>query len=208
MLATAVSGFAISFGLIVAIGPQNAFVLRQGLRRRHVAVVASACFLSDGLLIALGVGGAGAVFALDPLLGSVMTWIGIAFITAYGGLALKAAIRPHALDPEASGAPPGAGRSARAALATALAFTWLNPHAYIDTLVLIGGVSSQVEPGLRPAFAGGAIAASALWFYGLGFGAGRFAGVFESPRAWRLLDVVIALVMWSIAGILARAQFA
>lgn len=206
MLAAAISGFAISIGLIVAIGPQNAFVLRQGLRRRHVGVVSTACFVSDGLLIALGVGGAGALFALDPVLKSTMTWIGIAFIAVYGAFALKAAIRPAALDPQASGAPPGAGSSARAALATALAFTWLNPHAYVDTLVLIGGVSAQYEAGLRPAFAVGAVLGSAVWFYGLGFGAGRLAGYFESPRTWRLLDLGIALTMWSIAALLARAQ--
>lgn len=198
------AGFALSFGLIVAIGPQNAFVLRQGLRREHVLAVASVCFFSDGLLIAIGVGGAGPLFALNPLLRAVMTWIGILFIAGYGLVAFRAALRPQALDPDASGAPKGAGRTAKAAVLTALAFTWLNPHAYLDTLVLIGGVSAHYDAALdRLAFGVGAVAASAVWFYGLGFGAMRLARFFESRRAWRALDIAIGLVMGTIAASLA-----
>ncbi len=203
------AGFALSFGLIVAIGPQNAFVLRQGLRRSHVLAVTSVCFLSDGLLIAIGVGGAGTLFALNPLLRSVMTWIGILFIAGYGLFAFRSALHPQALDPEATGTPAGAGRTAKAAVLTALAFTWLNPHAYLDTLVLIGGVSAHYGSAAeRLAFGLGALMGSAVWFYGLGFGAMRLAGFFESPRAWRGLDIAIGLVMSVIALSLAWHELA
>ncbi len=203
------AGFALSFGLIVAIGPQNAFVLRQGLRREHVLAVTSVCFLSDGLLIAIGVGGAGTLFALNPLLGSGMTWIGTLFIAGYGLMAFRSALRPQALEPEATDPPAGAGRTAKTAVLTALAFTWLNPHAYLDTLVLIGGVSAHYGTAAeRLAFGIGALTGSAVWFYGLGFGATRLARFFESPRAWRGLDIAIGIVMSAIALSLAWHELA
>ncbi len=193
----------ISIGLIMAIGPQNAFVLRQGIRRQHVFPVVSACFLSDAFLICLGVGGTGALFALNLHLKIAMTSVGIIFITIYGGLAFRAALRPVALDPDASGAPKGSGQSAKAAVLTVLAFTWLNPHTYVDTLVLIGGISSQYDAGWgRLSFGVGAVLGSALWFLTLGFGAGRLAPLFESPRAWSILDTLIGIVMWTIAFML------
>lgn len=199
--AIAIQGFALSLGLIIAIGPQNAFVLRQGLKRRHVGAVASFCFLSDALLIGIGVGGAASLFALNPLLETVMTWVGIAFIVGYGALALRAAMQPAALHPDA--ADTGKGElTRRAALGIAAAFTWLNPHAYVDTQVLIGGVATGYEFPDKLAFFLGAVAGSAVWFYGLGYGARRMSGFFASPRAWRMLDLGIAAVMWIIAGLL------
>lgn len=195
-----IQGMVISIGLIMAIGPQNAFVLRQGIRRQHVFTVVSACFLSDAFLISMGVAGMGALFALNPYLKFAMTGVGITFITIYGGLAFRAALRPTALDPEASGAPKGSGQSAKAAMLTVLAFTWLNPHTYVDTLVLIGGISSQYDSDPdRLSFAIGAVAGSAMWFLTLGYGAGRLAPIFESQRAWRILDAIIGTVMWTIA---------
>lgn len=158
----AIQGFAVSFGLIVAIGPQNVFVLRQGLRRRHVFAVTTVCFVSDASLIAIGVGGAGTLFALDPVLRTVMVWAGILFIFGYGALAFHSALRPKALDP-GHAAPPGSGSTAHAAILAALAFTWLNPHAYVDTLVLIGGVSAQYDMlAGRAAFGIGAVLGSAV----------------------------------------------
>jgi len=200
--AVLLQGFALSLGLIVAIGPQNALVLRQGLKRRHVGAVASFCFISDALLIGIGVGGAASLFALHPLLETVMTWVGLAFIVGYGALSLRAALKPDALHPEAAGN--GQGElSLRTALGVAAAFTWLNPHAYVDTQILIGGVAAGYAPPDKLAFFLGAVAGSAVWFYGLGYGARQMSGFFESPRAWRMLDLGIAAVMWIIAGLLA-----
>ena len=206
--AVLVKGFALSFGLIVAIGPQNALVLRQGLRRRHVLAVTSVCFASDSFLIAVGVAGAGTVFALNPVLERVMTWVGITFITGYGLFSFRAAFKPQAITPAdmEAAARTSAGRGLKAAVVTALAFTYLNPHVYVDTMVLIGGVSAQYPAGDKLAFLVGAVCASAVWFYGLGFGARTLAPLFEKPAAWRVLDVGVGLIMLAIAGTLAAGR--
>lgn len=194
-LAAGLTGFLIGLGLIVAIGAQNAFVLRQGLLRQHVLAVATVCALADALLIAAGVGGLGTLVAASPLLMRLTAWAGAAFLAAYG---LRAAWR--ALHPSALKAAQDSGEAGLAAtLAAALAFTFLNPHVYLDTVVLVGSLSAQFEGSARIAYAIGAMAASALWFYGLAYGARLLAPVFARPTAWRVLDGLIALVMGVIA---------
>ncbi len=195
MLAAFATGFGTGFTLILAIGAQNAFVLRQGLMRLHVFAICLVCALSDAVLIAAGVAGMGTIASMAPWLLDALTWGGAVFLFVYGALSLRRALRPGALRAAASGA-----TSRGRALATALAFTWLNPHVYLDTVALIGAVSTQFAGRpLKAAFAAGAMTASFVFFFGLGYGARLLAPVFERPRAWAVLDTAIALVMWSIA---------
>jgi L-lysine exporter family protein LysE/ArgO len=238
-LTTVLAGLGLGFSLIVAIGAQNLFVLRQGLRREHVFAVAAICAVSDLALIVVGVSGIGAVLQAVPWLVDVVRWAGAAFLVAYGVLAARRAIRPTGAalvatagrggaerrletpDSAAAGSrdasPPAApldrqmaaagsrDRSPSAALldrrgtlaaavGTCLALTWLNPHVYLDTVFLLGSVAST-HGDQRWAFALGAGAASLIWFFGLAYGARLLGGVLGSPRAWRILDGVIAVVM-------------
>lgn len=188
-------GFATSLALIVAIGAQNAFVLRQGLARRHVLPVVLVCALSDALLISLGVAGLGRWVQEHPVLITVTRWGGAAFLVAYGTLAARRAMSPHMLSLQ--GAAVG---DLRAALAACLAFTYLNPHCWLDTVVLLGSISAQQPEGLRTVFGAGAASASAVWFFSLGYGARLLAPLFTRPAAWRVLDAAIALVMFAIAA--------
>ena len=191
---SALAGFALGLSLIVAIGAQNAFVLRQGLRREHIVPVIAVCALSDAVLILLGVAGAGAVFEALPWLIAVVRWVGFAFLLVYGLLAARRAIRPgRMVAAEGDGA-----RSLLAVVGTTLALTWLNPHVYLDTVVLLGSISSTHGDG-RWAFAAGATVASILWFTALGLGARLLAPLFARPVAWRVLDAVIAVVMIALA---------
>lgn len=191
-------GYLLSFGLILAIGAQNAFVLRQGLRREHVFAVALTCGLSDAALIAAGVAGFAALTASLPWLGPALRWGGAAFLVAYGARAFLAAWRGgEHLDPATA----GPQRLLRV-LATCLALTWLNPHVYLDTLMLLGSVSAQYGAA-RWAFGAGATAASISFFFALAYGARILAPLFARPGAWRVLDVVIGAVMWIIAAQLA-----
>ncbi len=198
LLAVAGEGFLLGASLIVAIGAQNAFVLRQGLQRRHVLAVVLTCALSDALLIAAGVGGLGSLVRRLPGLLAAVTMLGVGFLTGYGLLAARRAWRGEVLEPSA-----GEGQTPSAALVTCLALTFLNPHVYLDTVVLIGAVSARYVPPTNIAFGAGAAAASALWFFGLGYGARVVAPLFARPAAWRLLDASIAIVMWVIAARLA-----
>jgi L-lysine exporter family protein LysE/ArgO len=193
--APALQGFALGASLIVAIGAQNAFVLRQGLLRRHVFVVATICFLSDAVLIAAGVAGIGALIQAAPGALGAVTLAGAAFLAVYGVLAARRALHPGRLE-----AASAAGGSLGRAVATALALTFLNPHVYLDTVVLLGGLSARFAGVERVAFGGGAAAASCAWFYGLGYGSRLLAPRFARRTAWRVLDAAIALVMWSIAA--------
>ncbi len=197
----AAEGFALGASLIIAIGAQNAFVLRQGLARAHVFLVAGLCSLADAGLIALGAGGFAALVAALPALAAVAAWGGALFLFAYGARALLGALRPGRL--EADG---GAVRGAWKAVTLTLAVSLLNPHVYLDTVVLIGSVAAQLAAGERLAFALGAMAASFAWFFGLALGARRLAPLFARPIAWRILDLAIAGVMWSIAGALVFDQ--
>ena len=194
----AVAGFLTGLSLILAIGAQNAFVLRQGLRREHVAAVVAVCALSDAVLIAAGVTGFGLLAARLPGLGEGMRWAGVAFLLAYGALRFRAALRGgEALRPsEGAGAPLGR------VLATCLLLTWANPHVYLDTVVLLGSIAAQHDPH-RAAFGLGAMAASGVFFSALGFGARLLAPVFARPAAWVVLEVVVGLTMWAIAAGLA-----
>ncbi len=197
MIGALVAGFFVSLSLIAAIGAQNAFVLRQGIRREHVGWVVLACAISDAVLIAAGVAGFGAVSARVPWVGDVMRWGGVLFLLVYGALRFRAAWQGgEALRP-ASNAPAALGR----VLATCLLLTWANPHVYLDTLVLLGAVSAQYAPHGR-AFGVGAVAASACFFAALGYGARLLAPVMARPRAWVVLEVLVGLTMWTIAAAL------
>lgn len=190
-------GFAASAALIVAIGAQNAFVLRQGLRREHVGAVVAVCALSDLLLITFGVAGLGALVQRHAGLLLAARWGGAAFLALYGLFAARRALSPHVL--AAAG---GAALSRRQAVLACLGFTYLNPHCWLDTVVLIGSLSAQQPDGARDAFGAGAAAASVVWFTALGYGARLLAPVFARPAAWRVLDGGIAAVMWSLAAAL------
>lgn len=187
-------GLALGFSLILAIGAQNAFVLRQGLRREHVLAVVLACALSDALLIAVGVTGMGRLAQAAPWFAPLMRYGGAGFLIWYGAASLRAAWRGGAAMPAAA----EGGRSLGATLVTCLALTWLNPHVYLDTVVLIGSVSAQY--GDRLGFGLGAGMASFVFFFGLGYGARLLAPLLARPGAWRLLDSAIGLVMWTIAA--------
>ncbi len=192
------AGFGLGFGLILAIGAQNAFVLRQGLRREHVLAVCLACALSDAVLIAAGVAGMGWIAEALPWLRPVMTWGGAAFLAVYGGLSFRRALGPpEALEAARSGSA-GLGRT----LLTCLALTWLNPHVYLDTLILLGSVATEFGAA-RPVFGLGAMTASFVFFFALGYGARLLAPVFARPAAWRGLDGLVGVVMWAIAARLA-----
>ena len=201
-LLAAASGLALGLGLIVAIGAQNAFVLRQGLRLEHVTAVVAVCAASDLALIAAGVLGAGAALSRVPWLIPAVCFAGAAFLLAYGLLAARRALRPGALVPDAAGARTGLAVT----VATCLALTWLNPHVYLDTVVLLGSMSSTYGDH-RWEFAAGAGVASLLWFTGLGYGARLLRPVFARPAAWRVLDAVIAAVMGALGVSLAVRGF-
>jgi len=200
-LPAALSGLGLGLSLIIAIGAQNAFVLRQGLRREHVLLVVAICALSDLALIALGVGGGGLLFTALPVLVEVVRWVGAAFLLVYGLFAARRALRPSRLT--ASDESPALTRpSTLAVAATCLALTWLNPHVYLDTVVLLGSVAST-RGEWRWAFGAGAGLGSILWFSALGFGARLLAPLFARPLAWRVLDALIAVVMVALAVMLA-----
>jgi len=195
MSAAVLNGFFTSLALILAIGAQNAFVLRQGILRRHVFWVVLACALSDALLISAGVAGFAGVVTAFPALPRLMALAGAGFLLVYGFLKFRAAWRGG--DAQAVA---GQGTSLRAALATTLALTWLNPHVYLDTLGLIGAVSVQYDSIRdKTGFAGGAIAASFLFFFALGFGARFLAPLMKNPRTWQILDVLIGVLMLYLA---------
>ena len=190
------AGFSLSLSLILAIGAQNAFVLRQGLRGKHVAVVCIACAVSDAILIVLGVTGFRSAIALAPWLRSAMVWAGAAFLVWYGLRSLRAAFAAEdaALVPSTT-----ATVGLRQTLTVCLALTWLNPHVYLDTVLLIGSVSTRFS-GYEAAFSAGAATASVVFFFALGFGAALLRPLFEKPSAWRVLDGAIGLTMWAIAA--------
>ena len=193
-LATGLTGFAAGLALIVAIGAQNAFVLRQGLRREHVGAVVAVCLVADVLLIAAGTLGIGAVVERAPVMLDVLRWAGAAYLLWFAISSFRSAVRPGALQEAPA-------RSRGSVALTAAALTFLNPHVYLDTVVMLGSLANT-HGALRWAFAGGAMAASAVWFAGLGFGARALAGPLGRPTTWRALDVVVGLVMVVIAVVL------
>lgn len=182
-------GFLTSFALIAAIGAQNAFVLRQGIRREHVLAVVSVCAVSDLLLITAGIAGIGAVIAAHPQTVTVAKIGGAAFLFGYGAMAARRALNSASMAPAQNG-------STRliSVLLTCLAMTFLNPHVYLDTVVLLGTLANQ-HADSRWLFGIGAVTASVVWFFSLGFGARRLAGLFATPLTWRILDGLIAVAM-------------
>ncbi|MCW2687857.1 MAG: argO [Mycobacterium sp.] len=182
-------GFITSLTLIAAIGAQNAFVLRQGIRREHVLAVVAVCTVSDVVLIAAGVAGFGALVATYPNIVTLAKIGGAAFLIGYGLLAARRALRPGALTPTGS-----APARLTGVLLTCLAITFLNPHVYLDTVVLLGALANEHHDG-RWLFGIGAVTASAVWFVTLGFGARRLSGLFATPIPWRILDGLIAATM-------------
>ena len=207
MLSPVLAGIGLGFSLIVAIGAQNLFVLRQGLRREHVFVVAAICAISDAALIALGVSGVGLVLHAVPWLIDVVRWAGAAFLVGYGIMAARRAWRPTgqalavtaaeaAVEADGTATPAATATQTRLlpVVATCLALTWLNPHVYLDTVFLLGTVANSHGDD-RWLFAAGAMLASVVWFFGLAYGARLLGRWLSTPRAWRILDAVIALVM-------------
>ncbi|MEW2140406.1 LysE/ArgO family amino acid transporter [Streptomyces sp. NPDC005409] len=203
IIAAALAGFGTGLSLIVAIGAQNAFVLRQGARRHAVLAVVAICAVSDAVLIALGVAGVGAFVTAWPAALTLVALAGGGFLICYGVLAARRVLRP---DPAAAltteGAAPG---SARRAVLTCLAMTWLNPHVYLDTVLLLGSLAAD-RGDLRWAFGVGAGLASLAWFGALGYGARALSGLLARPSAWRVLDGLVAATMVTMGGLLlARA---
>ena len=191
----ALAGYLLSISLIAAIGAQNAYVLRQGLRREHVFAVILACALSDALLMAAGVAGFGLVSARVPWIGDAMLYGGVAFLLVYGALRFRAALRGgEALRPAV-----GVTVPLTQVLATCLVLTWANPHVYLDTVVLIGSLSAQYAPH-QMVFGAGAALGSFSFFLVLGYGARLLAPVFAKPQAWVVLEVIVGCTMWAIAA--------
>ena len=193
-------GLGLGASLIVAIGAQNAFVLRQGLRREQAVLVAAICAGCDALLITLGTAGVGGAIAHLPWLARLMSFLGAGFLFFYGLSAFRRASRPAAL--EIPSAPATRGGIAAAALSVSL----LNPHVYLDTVVLVGGISAQYPVFPRLFFALGAVCASCVWFFSLTLGAAHLAPVFRRPQAWRVLDCGVGIVMWVIACSLVQSS--
>ena len=193
-------GLALSLGLIVAIGAQNAFVLRQGLRREHVGSVVLFCALADAVLIAAGVLGMAQALGQHPNIARVLALAGAAFLAVYGWQALRRARQPQALRAVQTGAAFGLA----SVITQAAAFTLLNPHVYLDTVLLVGSIGAQQPAALQPWFVVGASVASLCWFGLLGFGARWLAPWFARPRAWQVLDGLIGVTMWVLATLLVR----
>lgn len=197
-------GYALGFGLIVAIGAQNAFVLRQGLRREHVGSVVLFCGLADAMLIMAGVFGMGQAIGDRPGLARALALAGAAFLAWYGWKALQRMLQASSLQTGQA----GEGLRWSAAMAQTAAFTLLNPHVYLDTVLLVGGIGAQQATALQGWFVAGASSASITWFSLLGFGARWMAPCFARPRAWQLLDGLIAITMWTLSALMVRHALA
>lgn len=195
MVTAFLEGFGLGLGLIVAIGAQNAFVLRQGLRNQYLFITAFICSISDAALIFFGLFGFGAIVARYPEIISALTWGGAIFIFIYGLGSFRSSLSAKILSLE----PTKEVSGLRNTVFATLAFTWLNPHVYLDTVVLIGSIGTRYDLFNRVLFGTGAMLASIIWFFGLAYGAGKLAPVLEKPVAWRVLDAMIGIIMWWIA---------
>lgn len=193
-------GFFAGLSLIVAIGAQNAFVIRQGLTRQHVFVVVAICALADAALIALGIAGLGAVIQSLPLLLEVVRWFGVAYLTWFGIKSVRSAFKNEVMDTSGDHT-----TSLKKVVAAVLGFTLLNPHVYLDTVILLGSISNQFAED-RWVFGFGAMTASVVWFASIGFGARAASRFMSKPIFWRVLDSLIAVVMFTIALYLAFAK--
>lgn len=186
------TGLLTGLGLIVAIGAQNAFVLRQGIRREHIGTVVVLCAVSDAVLILAGTAGIGALVESFPPILDILRWGGAAYLVWFAVRSFLSALKPSAL----TGQGPGSRSSV---IATTLALTFLNPHVYLDTVVLLGSLANQYGESARWIFAAGAVLGSILWFSGLGYGARMLSGVLSRPRTWQVLDLLIGIVMLALA---------
>lgn len=186
------TGMMTGLALIVAIGAQNAFVLRQGIRREHIGVVVAVCMAGDAALILGGTAGVGALVTRFPEALEVLRWGGAAYLLWWAARSFLAAFRPAVLSVQAP-------KSKQSVLLSAAALTFLNPHVYLDTVVLLGSLANQQGPDARWIYAGGAVTGSVAWFTALGYGARALAGILHNPRTWRLIDVAIGLVMLGLA---------
>ena len=193
------AGLALSAGLIVAIGAQNAHVLRQGLKREYVFLVATICSTTDILLISLGTLGFGTLITSFPILTSLAAWAGAGFLLFYGFLAFRSARQTQSLQVEIQPDGQISTQGPKAITLFTLAVSLLNPHVYLDTIVLVGGIAAQYPTTQRIFFALGAGSASVIWFFGLAYGARLLVPLFRKPLAWRILDILIGVIMWSIA---------
>tara|TARA_R110002110_G_scaffold122424_6_gene298637 strand:- start:667 stop:1296 length:630 start_codon:yes stop_codon:yes gene_type:complete len=191
------AGLAVGAGLIIAIGAQNAHVIRAGLRRRNLFAVATICILCDVALIAAGAGGLGAFIAARPWLSSAAAWGGAAFLLVYGAMAVRGLVNPPEFNWDTA---EDTEHGLVAAIATTLSVSLLNPHVYLDTVVLLGGISAQYEEASRLWFAAGAMMASVIWFYAIGYGAFLAAPLMRTRMAQRVLDGLVALIMFTVAG--------
>ena len=194
-------GLLTGLSLIIAIGAQNAFVIRQGLTKKHVLLVVAICAISDALLILLGVAGLGALISGLPWLLEIIRWFGVAYLTWFGIRSIRSAFKTQTLD--ASGVQ---SSSAKGVVLSVLGFTFLNPHVYLDTVILLGSISNQFGQD-KWWFALGAVVASFLWFSSIGFGAKAASRFMAKPVFWKVLDLVIAAVMFGIAILLAFYTF-
>jgi L-lysine exporter family protein LysE/ArgO len=197
MLNPLIQGFTLGASLIIAIGSQNAFVLRQGLRKEYVFTICSICFLCDALLILLGVGGFGTLVASSEGLMLTARWGGALFLSVYGVKSFRSALKAEVMEVDPSDHP---ASGLTWAIATTLALTLLNPHVYLDTVILLGSIAGQFPENQRTSFAIGAVSASMLWFYGLGYGSRILTPLFHKKIAWKILDILIGGIMWAIAG--------
>ncbi len=194
MLNASLAGFALGGGLIVAIGAQNAFVIRQGVLNQHVFWVCLFCAFSDAILIWAGTFGLGILLQQMPLLMPIMTYGGAAFLFWYGIKAFRRALNPQSLNKDAKST-----TNLWMALTLCAAFTWLNPHVYLDTVVLVGSIANARPQGEQAAFATGATLASLLWFFAIGYGAKALREPLSKPNVWRAIDVAIAMIMFWLA---------
>jgi L-lysine exporter family protein LysE/ArgO len=195
MISALLSGFALGGGLIVAIGAQNAFVIRQGVIGRYLLAVCLFCAVSDAVLIWSGVFGLASLIKAWPQLITIMTYGGAAFLIYYGIKALRRAMNPESMQLSES-----ATESLWSALATCAAFTWLNPHVYLDTVVLVGSIANARPSGEQAPFALGASLASLLWFFSIGYGAAMLRPFLSKPSVWRMIDYAIAAIMFLLAA--------
>jgi L-lysine exporter family protein LysE/ArgO len=194
------TGFVLSATLIIAIGAQNAFVLRQGIRKEHIAPIVAFCAIADLVLIGVGVAGLAGILGDSPTLVALLTIAGSGFLVWYGVRALRRALLPQSLRAATGNEP----LSLANAMAQAAGFTLLNPHVYLDTVLLMGSIGTRQPPDMRIWFVGGAACASGVWFTTLGFGARLLAPIFARPRAWQVLDTVVGLTMLFLAVVLIR----
>ncbi|HIO96823.1 MAG TPA: amino acid transporter [Leucothrix sp.] len=190
------TGFLLGGSLIIAIGAQNAYVLKQGLLKKHVFLICLICAVSDALLIAIGTSGVGKIIESHPDWLKAVTWFGASYLFMFGLMSFKAALSNETLETSSSNEK---SQTTKAVISTVLALTFLNPHVYLDTVLLIGSIASPYNDNDRYYFTLGAISASFIWFFSLGYGARFLIPLFKKPKAWKVLNIVIGLVIWWIA---------